>query len=112
MLSPGLYFIFKLEKRGQSGQEGGTGRYSSLPHTTKRRITTNLKNKNNENCQKSKLYGSPITKELKKKHSSRLVGEVEMGSWGREDKQQGRGWQTGVGKVAASKLDSPTFTWG
>ena len=35
------------------------------PHTTKRR-TTNLKTKNNQNCQKIKLYGSPTTKELKK----------------------------------------------
>ena len=27
------------------------------------------------------MYGSPTTKELKKKHSSRLVGWTEMGSW-------------------------------
>ena len=45
------------------------------PHTTKR--TTNLKTKNNQNCQKIELYGSPTTKELKKKHSFRLVGGVE-----------------------------------
>ena len=31
------------------------------------------------------------TKELKKKHSSRLVGGAEMGSWGGEDMQQGNG---------------------
>ena len=29
------------------------GRKASLPHTTKRRITTNLKTKNNQNCQKN-----------------------------------------------------------
>ena len=29
---------------------------------------------NNQNCQKIKLHGSLTTKELKKKHSSRLVG--------------------------------------
>ena len=43
------------------------------PCTTKRR-TTNLKTKNNQNCQKIELFGSPITKELKKKHSFRLIG--------------------------------------
>ena len=70
---------------GTSGQEGGIGRYTLPPHTTKRRSTTNLKIKNNKNYQKIKLYGSLTTKELKKKHSSRLVGRVEMGSWDGED---------------------------
>ena len=50
-----------------------------LPHTTKRRITTNLKTINNQNCQKIKLHGSPKTKDLKK-HFSRLVGGAETGS--------------------------------
>ena len=35
--------------------------------------------KNNQNCQKIELYGSPTTKELKK-HSSRQVGRAETGS--------------------------------
>ena len=62
---------------------------------TKRR-TTNLKTKNNQNCQKIELCGSSTTKELKKKHSSRLVGEVETGSQGREDGQCNRpGWARG-----------------
>ena len=56
-----------------------------LPHTTRRRTITNPKTKNNQNCQKIKLYGSPTTKELKKKHSSRPVGGAEMGSQGGED---------------------------
>ena len=43
------------------------GRNPSLPHTTKRRITTNLKSINNQKCQKMKLHGTPTTKELKKK---------------------------------------------
>ena len=41
----------------------------------------NLKTKNDQNCQKIELYGGPTTKEIKKKHSSRLVGGAEMGSW-------------------------------
>ena len=72
------------------------------PHTTKRRITTNLKTKNNQNCQKIKLYRSLTTKELKKKHSSRPVGGEETDSQGREDSLQSGGWRTGVGEVAAS----------
>ena len=57
------------------------GRNPSLPHTTKRRITTNLKSINNQKCQKMKLHGTPTTKELKKKstRTPRLVrtcGEV------------------------------------
>ena len=54
----------------------------------------NLKTKNNHSCQKIKLHGSSTTKEIKKKHSSRLVGGVEMGSQGREDSRQGGSWQT------------------
>ena len=59
-------------------QDRGVGRNVSLPCTTKT-ITTILKAKNNQNCQKMKLYESPTTKELKK-HSSRLVRGVETGS--------------------------------
>ena len=64
------------------------------PHTTKRKITTNLKTKNNQNCQKIKLYRSPTTNELKKKHSSGLVGRTEMSSRSRVDTQQGGSFQT------------------
>ena len=71
------------DKMMTSGQDGGVGRYTLPPRTTER-TTTNLKTKNNQNCQKIKLYGSLTTKELKK-HSSRLVGGVDTGNWGRED---------------------------
>ena len=63
-----------------SRQNGGVGRYTLPPRTNKRRTTTNLKTKNIQNCQKIKLYGSLTTKELKKKHSFRMVGGTEMGS--------------------------------
>ena len=72
-----------------SGQDGGTGRYSVPPRTIKR--TTNLKTENNQNCQKIELHGSLTTKELKKKHSSKLVEGVEMGSQGGKDSLQGGG---------------------
>ena len=45
------------------------------PRTTKRRTTTNLKTKSNQNRQKIKLYGSLTTKELNKKQSSRPGGQ-------------------------------------
>ena len=47
-----------------------------LPHTTKRRRTTNLKSINNQKHQKIKLHGTLTTKELKKNSTrkTRLVG--------------------------------------
>ena len=52
------------------------------------------------------MYGSLITKELKKKHSPSLVGRVEAGSWDGEDPWQGSGWRTGWGRqqLAATHL--------
>ena len=76
-----------------SGQDGSVGRHTLPPCTTKR-TATNLKTKNNQKCQKIELYGSPATKQLKKKYSCRIVGGAETGSWGREDAQQGGSWRT------------------
>ena len=81
------------------------------PHTTKRR-TTNLKTKNNQNCQKIELYGIPTIKELKKKHSFRPVGGTEMGSRDGEDSRQGGSWRTGAGKAVAGRAGGSTFTCG
>ena len=79
------------------------------PHTTKRRTTTYLKTKNNQNCQKAEPYGSLTTKELKEKHSFRQVGGMDTGSQGGEDPQQNRIWRTGAGEAAAGGLGGPTF---
>ena len=59
-----------------------------LPHTTKRRLAANLKTINKQKYQRIKLHGTLITKELKK-HSSRPVGGVKMGSgsWGERGKR-------------------------
>ena len=94
-----------------SGQDGGIGRYTLPPHTTKRRTRTHLK-KNNMNCLKIKLYGSPTTKELKKKHSSRLVKGVEIGSQGGEDSWQDSSWRTRTSKAVAGGAGRPTFVCG
>ena len=76
--------------------------YTVPPCTTERRTTTNLKTKNNQNCQKIELYGSPTSKELKKNHSPRRAGGVEMGSW----------VERTHGKVAAGGAGRPTFVCG
>ena len=80
-------------------QDGGIGRYTVPPCTTKRRTTTNFETENNQNYQKIELYGSPTTKELKKRHSSRLVGVAETNSWVREDSQQGGSLRTRAGNA-------------
>ena len=99
------------DKMKTSGQDGGVGRHTVPPPTTKR-TTTNLKTKNNQTSQKIELYESPTTKELKKKQSCRLVGGAEMGSQDGVDSQQGGSWRTGVGEEAAGGAGSTTFGCG
>ena len=100
-----------------SGPDEGIGRHPASSHNQKK-DNNNLKTKNNQNWQKSELYGSLTTKEIKKKHSSRLVGGAETGSQGGEDLQQGGGCQTQrggglwsrVGKAAAGQRGSSWWT--
>ena len=102
-----LWYIFLTY-----GQDGGIGRHTLPPCTTKRRTTTNLKTKKKpQNCQKIELYGSLTSKELKKKQSSRLVGGAETGSWGGEDSWQGGSWRPRMGKVVAGGPGGPTFAY-
>ena len=81
---------FKIIYPKTSTQDGGIGRYSLPPCTTKRRTTTNLKTKYNQTCQKTELYESTIAKKLKKKHSSRPVGGEERNHGKALD--EGPGW--------------------
>ena len=64
-----------IVQRKSSSQDGGIGRNPLHPHTTKRRITTNVKSINNQKCQKIKLHGTLTTTELKKQstRTTRLV---------------------------------------
>ena len=78
-----------------------------------------FKNKITRTARKSKPYGSLTTKELKKKHSSRLVGGVEMSSRGREDMWQGSSWRTRASEAVAGRegvphlqVDKPAGTTG
>ena len=65
---------------GSSGQEGGLGNNASFPCITKRRITTNLKTKNKQNCPKIKLPGTPTTKEINI-HPDWLEGWRQADRW-------------------------------
>ena len=105
----------KLWIRGV-GQDGVVGGYTLLPHTTERRTTTNLKTKNNPNCQISKLHGNLTTKELKK-HLSRLTGGAETESQSGEDAWQGSRpgwarWPLPHQDVPHSHVDKPGGTTG
>ena len=53
------------------------------------------------------LYRSPTTKELKKKHSSRPAGEVEVDSWA--ERTRGKAAAGGPGEAVARRLGRPTF---
>ena len=53
------------------------------------------------------MYGSPTTKEIKKKYSCRPGGGAEMGNWGREDSWQGGGWQE-TGQAVQQPADPAT----
>ena len=74
--------------------------FASLPNQKK--DNNKFKNKKTQGCQKIKLYGRLTTKELKKKHSSRLVGGAERGSWVERTHS----------KAAARGAGSPTFMCG
>ena len=91
-----------------SGQDGGIGRHTVPRHTTKNRTTKNLKRKNNQNCQKIELYASLTTRELKKKHSFRLVGGAEMGS--QAERIQGEVAAGRLSEGAAGGLGGPIST--
>ena len=95
-----FHLAYKIEQLGIliSGQYGSIDRYSMPPYTTKRMTAGNFKIKNNQNCQEIELYGSMKTKELKKKHSFRPVGGVEMGSSGGDEAGESSGWRTAQGR--------------
>ena len=78
-----------------------------MPPRTSKTRTTNLKTKNNQNFWKNELYGSPTTKELKKKHSSRSVGGAEAGS--QVERTLGKAAAARPGEVVVCRVGSLTF---
>ena len=88
----------------KENQDGGVGRHTAPPRTTRTDRKSN---------------GKEVTKEIKNKHSPRPVGGVEMGSWG--SRAEGTKGNTarprdvadcgtnGAGSATASRPRSPTF---
>ena len=102
-----MLLFFKKFKIGTSSQDGGIGRYTQPPCTTKR--TTNLKTKNNQNCQKIKLYGSPTSKELNEEtfiHTGRRGRDRQLGWRGRMTRCWLEDWE--VPHLCAPKLGGTT----
>ena len=60
-----------------SSQDRGLGRHTLPPCTTIRKIKTNFKTRNTQNCQKIELFGSLTTEDLKKSYSRRRLGRSE-----------------------------------
>ena len=89
-----------------SGQDGGIDRHAPPPCPTIKKITTNLKQKNTQNCQKIKLHGSLITKDLKKPYSTRAE-EVQKWGVGPERTQCGSGGEAVV--AMANRMGGLTF---
>ena len=87
-----------------SSQDGGIGRYTLPPHTTKR-TTTNLKTQNNHNCQKIELYGSLTTKEFREQDRP-----CKPGFQGRELKPQHLTENT-CGGWGGSRRNSQPHRW-
>ena len=66
-----------------------------------------MKTINPQKCSQIELYENLTTKELKKKHSSRLVGRAETDSW--VERTCGKVEAGGPGKVVIGRASSPTF---
>ena len=69
----------KIQQLLTSGQDGGIGKCSLPPSTTTANLQLNYRTNVTHNCQKIELYGCLTTKELKKPHLSREVGEAGGG---------------------------------
>ena len=97
-----IWFIYTLQNES-SGQEGGIRRNPSLPHTTKRRITANLKSINNQKYQKIKVHGTPTTKKLKKKsiRTTRPVKQKTVQT--SKQRKTAKRWRTGWEGLAVAR---------
>ena len=60
-----MRIIYLKRSLRNSGQDRGVGRYTLPPHTTKRKTTTNLKTKNNQNCHKNQTVWKSNNQEVK-----------------------------------------------
>ena len=94
-----------IKKNQGSSQDGGVDRNPLLPRTT-RRITTNLKTKNNQKCQIIKLHGTLTTKELKK-----WLTTPTRPAGGRWADRENLGWQTMWAGMAEQETEAQGWLW-
>ena len=96
-------YFCKTSYYRSSSQDGGVGRNPSLPHTTGRRITTNLKSINNQKCQKIQTAWNSDNQGIKEKINQNnqtgkvadwadLVGGSAQKNRGKAGCGEGRGW--------------------
>ena len=90
---------FQIFFTRREGQDWGVDRNNSLSHTTKRMKTTNLKTKNNQNCQKKHCM------EVQQPRSWR---NIQPDGRGGRDRQLG--WR-GHSKATASQLHKQAHIW-
>ena len=96
----------KKEKK-TSGQDGGIGCH--LVVQSQQKLQLNYKTTITQNHQKIELYGSLTTKELKKSHSSKQVGGVEMRRCGdMEQWSHTHVWWIKISYISGARDCSPT----
>ena len=88
--------IWNIKKQKiTSGQDGSIGRYTVPPCSTKRRTTTNLKTKNNQNCQNNQGVKEETFIQTGRRGGDRQPGHRGLPArWQLEDKGGG-GWRSG-----------------
>ena len=80
-----------------SSQDGGIGRHTVPPRTTKTRSTTNLKTKTQRELTENQTVWKSDNQVIKEETFIQTGRRGGDGQLGREDSQQGSGWWTGRG---------------
>ena len=111
---PDIKTILKMYVYRTSRQDGGIGRYALLPHTTKRRTTTNLKTnkqKNQPGLPENPTVWKSDTQGVKEETFTQTCRRVETSSQGRERGCVAR-WRLVDQVVPHSFADKPGGTTG
>ena len=101
-----------------SSQDGGIGRHTVPPRTTKRGTTTDLKNKNQPELPENQTVWKSDNQGVKEETFIQIGRRGRDGQLGRKDSWQGGSWQTqgggrlwnGMGKAAAGWQGSSCWT--
>ena len=114
-----MRIIYLKRSLRNSGQDRGVGRYTLPPHTTKRKTTTNLKTKNNQNCHKNQTVWKSNNQEVKETfiQTGRRGRDRQLGQRGHAARRQledpvGEAADGRSGEAVAGRLGGPTFACG